>query len=239
METRSLPGTGPYTITSFHRGHEFTLTRNRFFHEWSKPAQPDGYPDKIVVHVGGSGNAQIRSVLAGKTDLVSTGFSPDPSPGELNAIKIREASQVYEHTVPDTNGFFLNTRLAPFDNLDARRAVNYAIDRAGLVSYLGGDDLAATTCQILPPDFPGHRPYCPYTANRSAGGVWSAPDLARAQALVTRSGTRGTAVTVWTIPAYRSGYGAAAVKTLRLLGYRVSTKSVAATDYWGDVGGLP
>jgi YVTN family beta-propeller protein len=235
VETRSLPSTGPYTIATFHGPHDFTLTRNRFFDEWSKAAQPDGYPDEIVVHVGGSGNEQFRSVVAGKTDLVSNAFSANPASHELALIKTRNTSQVHENPAPGTQGLFLNTRVAPFDNLDARRAVNYAIDRARMVSYAGGTDLAATTCQILPPDFPGYRPYCPYTASPSSGGIWSAPDLAQARALVARSGTRGMAVTVWTTPAV-SGFGAAAVKTLRMLGYRVSTKSVSNADYFGDIG---
>lgn len=235
VETRSLPGTGPYTIISFHAGHDFTLTRNRYFHEWSRAAQPDGYPEQIVVHVAGaSGNEQFRSVVAGKADFASSSFTATPpSHAELAAITTRNASQLHDNPDPAWQGLFLNTRVPPFDKLDARLAVSYAIDRARLVSYAGGSDSAATTCQILPPDFPGYRPYCPYTIEPGASGVWSAPDLARAHALVTRSGTRGTAVTVWTTPAV-SGFGAAAVKTLKLLGYRVSTKSVSDREYFGD-----
>jgi peptide/nickel transport system substrate-binding protein len=235
VETRSLPGTGPYEITRFHAGHDFTLTRNRFFHEWSQAAQPDGYPHEIVVHLGGSGNTQFGSVVAGKADFASSSFAaPPPSHAEIDVIKTRSASQVHENPYPGWQGLFLNTHLAPFDNLDARRAVSYAIDRAAAVSYSGGTDFAATTCQILPPDFPGYRPYCPYTARPGAGGVWSARDLAHARALVARSGTRGTAVTVWTTPAV-SGFGAAAIKTLRLLGYRVSTKPASDADYLAGV----
>jgi YVTN family beta-propeller protein len=189
VETRSLPGTGPYEITRFHAGHDFTLTRNRFFHEWSQAAQPDGYPHEIVVHLGGSGNTQFGSVVAGKADFASSSFAaPPPSHAEIDVIKTRSASQVHENPYPGWQGLFLNTHLAPFDNLDARRAVSYAIDRAAAVSYSGGTDFAATTCQILPPDFPGYRPYCPYTARPGAGGVWSARDLAHARALVARSG---------------------------------------------------
>ena len=36
----------------------------------------------------------------------------------------------------------------------------------------------APSCQVLPPGFPGYKPYCPYTKN--PGAKWSAPDLAKA-----------------------------------------------------------
>ena len=103
------------------------------------------------------------------------------------------------HTNPQqaTIALFLNTRLAPFDRLDVRRALNYAADRAAAVRVTGGPDVARPTCQILPPHFPGYRPYCPYTAHASTSGIWTAPDLAKARALVARSGTRGMKITVW------------------------------------------
>ena len=75
---------------------------------------------------------------------------------------------------------FLNTRTPPFDDLRARQAVNYAIDREELGRLAGGPDVAQSTCQLVPPGFPGYTPSCPYTANPSPGGGWSGPDIARA-----------------------------------------------------------
>ena len=86
--------------------------------------------------------------------------------------------------------------------------------------------VAAATCQILPPHFPGYLPYCPYTAHASKGGLWTAPDLAKARALVARSGTRGMKITVFSWGDL-AGVGRYAVKLLRSLGYRVSMKTPA------------
>src|SRR5204863_1371629 len=92
-----------------------------------------------------------------------------------------------------TRLLFLNTRIAPFNNPDVRKAINFAVDRNKIVELVGGASSAEPTCQILPPNLPGYRPYCPYTANRTPDGE---PDLVRAAALVKRSGTRGMPVTV-------------------------------------------
>jgi len=50
----------------------------------------------------------------------------------------------------------MNVNLPPFNNLKARQAVNYAIDRNALVGIIGGPKLATPSCQVLPPGFPGH-----------------------------------------------------------------------------------
>ena len=235
IEIRSLPGTGPYVIAAFRRGRLLKLVRNRYFREWSGAAQPSGYPNEMVVRFGGSGDAQFGSVIKGGADFASSSFSATPSSAELEAIKTRNPGQLHENPIPGTEGEFLNTRIPPFDNLDARRALSYAIDRAAAVSNSGGPDFATATCQILPPDFPGYQPYCPYTSGSGAAGRWSAPDLARARALVAHSGTRGAAVTIWTTPAV-AGYGVVAAKALRRLGYRVSLKSTSDASYFTDVG---
>ncbi len=45
-------------------------------------------------------------------------------------------------------------------------------------------------------NFPGYKPYCPFTLHAGASGRWSAPDLAKARQLVKQSGTRGAHVAV-------------------------------------------
>ena len=45
--THPLPATGPYMVGSNTAGRVFLLVRNPRFKEWSKAAQPDGYPDRI------------------------------------------------------------------------------------------------------------------------------------------------------------------------------------------------
>jgi ABC-type transport system substrate-binding protein len=192
--TRPLPTTGPYTIESYRPKHSLTLKRNPFFHEWSRAAQPDGYVDRIVFDVGGTADDAVADVVGGRADLFSSVLSSDRlSRARLARLAIHDASQLHTFPMTDTAFLFLNTRVPPFDRLDARRAVNYAVDRAAVVEILGGPKVAEPTCQIIPPNFPGYRPYCPYTAGDPAAGKWTAPDLVKARALIARSGTSRTA----------------------------------------------
>jgi len=189
-----------------------------------------------VVAIGGTPNEGITEVIGGKADVFSTSQSETPpSESRLAAIRTRYASQVHTNPQPATIGLFLNTRLAPFDRLDVRQALNYAVDRAAAVEAAGGPDVAQATCQILPPHFPGYRPYCPYDVDTSTQAGVGGPDLAKAQALVAKSGTRGMKITVWSWGDL-AGIGPYAVKLLRSLGYRASMKVRSGSGYFGVVG---
>lgn len=122
---------------------------------------------------------------------------------------------------------FLNTRVPPFDNLAARRAVNEAVDRDRLVELLGGADAASPTCQNLPPGFPGYTPYCPYGSRPSPAGTSTPPDLNKAAKLVTRSGTHGQRVLVWA-PANHAAVAVYFARLLRRLGYRAQPHIVGS-----------
>jgi peptide/nickel transport system substrate-binding protein len=117
----------------------------------------------------------------------------------------------------------MNTRLAPFDNIKARQAVNLAIDRSALVKIYGGANLATPTCQVLPPLFQGYQAYCPYTKN--PGTKWSAPDVERARQLVKESGTAGQKVTlIAEDTAVQKGISTYVQSVLNDLGYQASVK---------------
>ena len=116
-----------------------------------------------------------------------------------------------------------NTRASPFNDPRVRRAFSLAADRGRFAALLGGPDLAAPACQILPPGIPGYRPYCLFTTDPSSSGTWVGPDLATARKLVTASGTTGMHVTVWSDDAAPDGTtGAFTVSVLRELGYRAT-----------------
>jgi YVTN family beta-propeller protein len=231
--THPLPATGPYMIATYRPGRLLRFVRNPFFREWSRAAQPDGYPDRIDIRIAGTADEAIRDVVDGKADVVR--LTKPWTPSQLSRLELQHASQIHSDPRWNLQALFLNTRVPPFNRLDARKAINLAVDRAAATSAWGGPNVAEPTCQLLPPNFPSYRPYCPYTAGSTKSGNWTAPDLARAKALVARSGTRGMKVTVWAW-SQAKGFNQVAVKVLRSLGYRVAVKPVVGDRFWGAVG---
>jgi peptide/nickel transport system substrate-binding protein len=190
MGTRPLPGTGAYMISSYDPNRALKLVRNPSFKEWSRDAEPQGYPDEIDETFGLTVEAEVTAVENGQADWL---FDPPPA-DRLNEMGTRYEKQV--HVNPLTAFFYLtlNTNLAPFDQPTARQAINWAVDRAATVRLYGGPNLAQPTCTILPPGFPGHVNFCDYT--KGGGATWSAPDIDKAKQLVRQSGTAGQRVAV-------------------------------------------
>ena len=228
--TDPLPATGPYVIARYRPQRAVEFVRNRSFHEWSKAAQPDGYPNRILFEMVKDPDRAVNDVIHGRSDAFGS-IGGAPSRRVLTALATRFAGQVHSNTYQRIFALFLNTRVPPFNSLDARRALNFAADRAAAARVAGGPEVAQVTCQILPPNFPGYRPYCPYSAGTSVDGGWKAPDLAKARALVAASGTRGMKVTFWSW-APQAGLGEYAVGLLRSLGYRASLKVLSRTRYF-------
>ncbi len=191
-----LPGTGPYRWAQYTPNSQIKLVRNPYFHQWSADSQPAGNPDTIIFKFGVPVESEVTEVENGQADWVAntTGLPAD----RLSELSTSYASQI--HVIPATAIYYmaLNTQVAPFNNLMARQAINYATDRSALVKLFGGPKLATPSCQILPPNFPGYVQYCPYTANpvSDGHGPWSGPDLAKAKQLVQQSGTAGQTVTI-------------------------------------------
>jgi len=223
--TKPLGGTGPYMFAEYTSGRQVVLKRNPHFKVWSKDAQPDGYPDSIVLKLGLDLEAAVTQVENGQADgIINVPVFP---PDRLNEISTKYAAQT--HVNPATAIFFMtqNVNVAPFNNLQVRQAVNFATDRNALVKIVGGAKLAVPSCQVLPPNFPGYEQYCPYTINPASDGKgpWTGPDLAKAQALVDASGTKGMQITIVnpTIPQAQS-FGLYFVGLLNKLGYKASQK---------------
>jgi peptide/nickel transport system substrate-binding protein len=188
--TTPIPGTGPYVIENYSPGKEMALQRNSEFEEWSADAQPDGYPDEIVMKIGLTAEDAVTEVTNGTADWVYDA----PPADRLGELATEYPDQIHIDTTTIQYYMALNTRVAPFDNPDVRRALNFATDREALVGLFGGDRLATPSCQILPANFPAYEAYCPYTAD--PGTEWTAPDMEKAQELVDASGTKGQEVVV-------------------------------------------
>ena len=224
--TRPVAATGPYMIANYQPGRELKLIRNPRFREWSRAAQPDGYPSEIVWKLAATANASVNAIETGRADWM-LGFDALPA-NRRQELATRYASQLHVHSTLATDYLAFNVREPPFDDVRARRAVNYAIDRRAAVRLYGGPDQAAPTCQILPPQMPGYRRNCPYTANATRSGRWTAPDLRKARQLVAATGTSGLRIVVLDSPTpkiYRDE-GRLVVQALRRVGYRARLKLV-------------
>jgi peptide/nickel transport system substrate-binding protein len=217
-----VPGTGAYYFSSYNPNSALVMKRNKYFKVWSAAAQPQGYPDEIEMKFGLPVESEVTAVENGQADWI---FDPVPA-DRLSQISTTYASQVHVHSLTADWYAPMNMNIAPFNNLKARQAVNYALNKNSLVKLYGGTELAQPTCTILPPGFPGYLKYCAY--NSTASSTYVGPDIAKAKALVKASGTLGdkVAVVAQNDPVDES-VGAYIQGVLNQIGYKATLKPLS------------
>ena len=143
---------------------------------------PAGNPDKMTIDIiGDPGVALTRIAERHRTTTTSSSRRSD----RLAELQAKHADQIKLYTPANTYYYFMNNRVAPFDNVKVRQAVNFAIDREALVRIYGG--LATPTENVLPPTYPQYKKLTLYPYN-----------LAKAKQLIKQAGATGADVTVWT-----------------------------------------
>jgi peptide/nickel transport system substrate-binding protein len=218
-----IPGTGAYTFKSDNPTTGLVMVRNPYFKVWSAAAQPKGYPNEIDMNFGATVESEVTAVENGQGDWV---FDPLPA-DRLQQLSTKYAKQLFIHSLTADWYVPLNTNLAPFNNLKARQALNYAIDKNAAIKLFGGTLLAQPTCTILPPGFPGFVQACQY--NKGTSSTYAGPNLAKAKALVKASGTKGDAVAiVVTNDSVNQAVGQYIQSVLNSIGYKATLKPLSA-----------
>ncbi|MFL5890488.1 MAG: ABC transporter substrate-binding protein [Solirubrobacteraceae bacterium] len=149
--------TGPYRIAADRAGllpaadaSRITLERNPAWdsEEDFRPA----FVDRIVLAQRLPGAVALaRRVLGGRGAVTGT----EPARADLvGALRARRA-QVALPLAGEITFIALNTRLAPFDDPDVRRAVSAALDQDALRQALGGAVVGAVPTHWIPPGVPG------------------------------------------------------------------------------------
>ena len=183
------PSAGPYYIAARDKSR-VTLKRNPYY-AGSRPANAD----TIQINVGVAPAQSLAQVKSGDADYDMTGV-PASANTDLGATYgVNTPDGQYHVTSQNTVWYIaLNTSRAPFNNVNLRKAANYAADRPAMSAAQGAYD-AKPTDQILPTAVPGFRDAHIYPL--------SGPDYAKAKSLA--GGSCGT-VKLWS---FDTGFGPA------------------------------
>lgn len=142
-------GTGAFSLAEWTLGQRLVFARN--MESWNA-----GVPklDQITFEVGQEPVVALLRLQRGETDIPGDGIPPakflevknDPAYKDL----IIEGGQLH------TGYITMNVKMAPFDNVVVRRAVNMAINKDRIVRIVNGRAVPAN--QPLPPSMPGYAP---------------------------------------------------------------------------------
>jgi peptide/nickel transport system substrate-binding protein len=221
--TNPVPATGPYMIQSYKPNKSVIVVRNPNFDASMFDGNvPSGNPDKMTIDIIGDPGVALTRTLNGTDDY---DFQQPPA-DRLAELQSKNADQIKVYTPANTYYYFMNNRVAPFDNVKVRQAVNFAINREALVRIYGG--LAAPTENVLPPTYPQYKKLDLYPYN-----------LAKAKQLIKDAGATGADVTVWTsnnTSRNAPQAGQYLQEVLKSIGLNAKLKQINAAVYWTTVG---
>ncbi len=136
-------GTGPYVMTAWNKGESIEFEA---FEDYFDGEAPIRY---ITWEIIPDGFSRTMALEAGEVDLLIEVETADSSrlEGENGITFYSGASTSHQYMM-------INNEIAPFDNIDFRKALNAAIDRNFAVQLAQNGEGMVTVCQ-LPECFPG------------------------------------------------------------------------------------
>lgn len=164
---------GPYVLSSVKPGESFTLDANPQY--WG--GKPDF--DQVVIRVIPEPASRVAALLAGEVDFVN-------SIPTTEIQRIKDNGNAQAGAVPSTRTVFIkfNTKKPPLDNKLIRQALNYAVDKEGIIKAIFSDQAEIARCEVMSKSYfgfnPDLKPY-PYDPDKAiellkqAGGAPSEP----------------------------------------------------------------
>jgi peptide/nickel transport system substrate-binding protein len=232
-----VQSTGPYMFQSYSLNKQLVLVRNpKWNPSWDTQAKQ--LPNKIVMDLNVNANDLDNRLLAGdiQVDAAGTGVQA------AARAKILSSSSLKDSSDNPLAGFlwfiYLNTKVAPLNNLNCREAVEYAANKTELQTAYGGPvaggQIAST---MLIPDQIGYKKFDLYEATTKPTG-----DLTKAKAALKACGQPSGFTTAM---AYRSDrpkevQAAQALQSaLSRVGIKLQLHGYPSGNYYSDFAGVP
>lgn len=171
-QTTAYPSAGPYFIASYNQDTGMVVKRNKFY-TGSRPH----FFNEMDFHFGVPLDQSEQLVEKGQADYAFDGVPPTDYQTLWNTYGPTSKAGKSGHTgffvnpLVETDYIALNTSSAPFNNVNNRIAVNYALNRT-LMKQQRGAYAGALSDQVTPPAMPSFKKINQYPL--------AAPDLVKA-----------------------------------------------------------
>jgi peptide/nickel transport system substrate-binding protein len=228
--------TGPYKFQSYTLNKQYTLVPNP---QWKPSTDPQvkQMASKVVVNLSVNAPDIDQRLLAGQiqVDQAGSGVQAAARARILTSPSLKASSD------DPVNGFmwfyYLNTKVAPLNNVHCRMAIEYAANKTTLQGAYGGPYGGAIASTAMPPTVLGYKSFDLYGAlSHPSGNV----ALAKAQLRLCGQPNGFT-----TNIAYRSdrprevASSQALQAALGAVGIHAGLKSSTAATYYSNFAGVP
>src|SRR5580693_5482518 len=160
IETGALEekyASGPFKLQSYSPGRQIVLAFNK---EYDQALGARGHVAKIVFTIGDESTEAVLQIEAGQLDFNTSNLAT------ADIIKISQnktlQSQVHIASRPSLTYIFLNNQVPPLNNVDVRKAINYAVNRTAIEAQWGGPLAGTPSDQIIPAGQSDYKKYTIY-----------------------------------------------------------------------------
>ncbi len=229
--------TGPYMFQSYQLNKQLTLVPNP---NWNPATDPNAsqLPAKIVVSLNVNQADIDNRLLAGDLDVDVQGT------GVAAAAQARILASPTLKANAD-NAFtgrawfaYLNTKVAPLNNLACRQAIEYAVNKTNVQTAWGGPVAGGSIgSTVMPPVIAGYKSFDLYEALTQPTG-----DVAKAKAALAQCGQPNGFSTNMAYRSDRPKETAAATAiqaSLAQVGIKVTLKGFPSGSYYTNFAGAP
>ncbi|MEU6145793.1 ABC transporter substrate-binding protein [Streptomyces sp. NPDC047081] len=229
-----IVSSGPYQFQSYEEGASAVLVRNK---NWDPKTDPirKAYPDKISVKFKVNAVTVDNDLLADKitADLAGTGVQPQTQPKVLTGKNAKSTDNSYAGAL---QYLALNVNVKPFDNINCRKAVQYAVNKQSVLDAVGGSPKGDVASTLLPPSVNGYTKFDTYPSAGNKG------DVAKAKEALKACGKPNGFSTTMTARSDRPAEVAAATavqNSLKAVGIKVDIKQFPSGKYFSNFAGVP
>ncbi|MFE4370600.1 ABC transporter substrate-binding protein [Streptomyces sp. NPDC056835] len=232
---QNIVSSGPYKFDSYSESRGATLSRNP---EWDPASDPirKALPDKIELKFNVNASTIDEHLLSDSitADIGGTGLQSKTQPKVL--VKAAEKAKTDNPYAGALQYLAMNVKVKPFDNIDCRKAVQYAVNKAGVVDAIGGSVKGEPASTMIPPSVAGYKKFDLYPTAGNKG------DAAKAKEALTKCGQPKGFKTSLTARSDRPDEVLAATQiqqSLQAIGITADIKQFPADKYFTDFAGSP
>ena len=174
-------GTGPFSFVAYQKDAVIRYAANPDYWEGASPL------DSLVFAITPDASVRYQKLKAGECHVV-----PYPNPADITAMKADPEVMILEQEGLNVGYLAYNTQVAPYDNVNVRRALNMAIDKNAIIDvvFQGSGQVAKNP---IPPTM--------WSYNDAI--VDDAYDPEGAKAMLAAEGVTDLSMKIWAMPVQR------------------------------------
>jgi len=174
-------GTGPFQFQAYQKDAVIRYVRNEDY--WGDPAKVES----LIFAITPDASVRYQKVQAGECHVMAY-----PNPADVQAMQDAEDIVVMQQEGLNVGYMAYNTKVAPYDNANVRKALNMAIDKQAIIDvvFQGSGEIAKNP---LPPTM--------WSYNEAVEDDGYDPEAAKA--LLEEEGVTDLSMKIWAMPVQR------------------------------------